>query len=302
MRLLVTGGTGFVGSAVVRDLLGAGHQVLGLARSSQSATKLRSLGADATLGSLEQPDRLAAAAGAVDGVIHLAFDNSDLARFAANGQVERTALDAVGDVLQHTGRPLVVTTGFASVAPGRVAAETDAASAGGPIGRGVEEAARALADRDVNVSVVRMPCVHGDGDRFTIPQIIAWAVSAGSVPYVGNGRNRWAAVAGIDAARVFRLAAERAKPGAVYHAVAEEGIPFIDIATVIGARLGLPVTSVPPDEAAQRLGAFASFLAADLPASSALTREWLGWTPIGPGLLADINRPEYYPDSPEDPS
>ncbi|WP_335979725.1 SDR family oxidoreductase [Streptomyces sp. CA2R106] len=298
MRVFVTGGTGFIGAALVRDLLAAGHDVLGLARSDASAARLAAAGATPHRGSLEDLDALRDAAARTDGVIHTAFDNSDLARFADNSRTEQAALEAIGGVLAGSGRPLAVTAGFAFLAPGTLATENDVRPPGAsPLGRTAEATAAALAASGVRTCVVRLPCVHGDGDRFTIPQFTAIAERTGVSAYVGDGLNRWAAVHNVDAARVYRLAFERAaeqgEPGARYHAVAEEGVPVKAIAEVIGRRLGIPVRSLPPEAAAQHFGAHVHFVQSDAPASSALTRERLGWHPQGPGLLADIARPNY---------
>lgn len=296
MRVFVTGGTGFIGSAVVRDLIGAGHSVVALARSAASAEALTVAGAEPHPGSLEDLDSLQAAAARTDGVIHTAFDNRSVLRFPRNSRIERAALSAIGDVLAGSGRPLVVAAGFAPViATGPVFTEDDVSSSGsGPVGRNVERTARRLAGAGVNASVVRLPCVHGDGDRFTIPRYIDIARRTGLSAYVGDGTNRLPAVHNVDAARVFRLALERGLPGVRYHAVAEEGVPFKDIAKVIGRRLGIPVVSLTPRAARRHFGFYAALAKGDAPASSALTREWLGWTPDGPSLLTDIDRPEYY--------
>ncbi|WP_353940555.1 SDR family oxidoreductase [Streptomyces sp. HUAS MG91] len=295
MRVFVTGGTGFIGSAVVADLLAAGHEVLGLARSAASARALDAAGATPHLGSLEDVESLRTAAARTDGVVHTAFDTADLARFVEAGRVERTALEALGDVLAGSGRPLVVTAGFAFLTPGSVATEeytsTDPAS---PVGRAAEPLARSMAESGVCTSVVRLPCVHGTGDRFTVPRYIDVARRTGVSAYVGDGLNRWSAVHHTDAARVYRLALEKAVPGARYHAVAEEGVPFKEVARTIGRRLGLPVVSTPPEEADAHFGIDSYFAQADIPASSALTRERLGWEPTGPTLLADLDRDGYY--------
>ncbi len=295
MRVFVTGATGFVGSAIVRDLIAAGHDVLGLARSDTAAATLAAAGADAHPGSLEDVDSLRAGAAAADGVIHTAFDNADLAKFAESAETERRAIEAFGSVLDGTGRPLVVTAGFAALAPGRLATEEDVRPAGvTATGRVSEATALALAERGVHASVVRLPCVHGDGDRFTVPAFIDIARRRGASAYVGDGLNRWSAVHSADAATLYRLALEANATGARYHAVAEEAVPFRDVAEVIGRRLAVPVVSKTPEEAREHFGALAPFAQGDGPASSALTRAWLGWRPTGPGLLADIDRPGYY--------
>jgi nucleoside-diphosphate-sugar epimerase len=295
MRVFVTGGSGFVGSAIVHDLVTAGHQVLALARSDASAAKLEAAGATPHRGSLEDLGSLQAAASETDGVIHTAFNNSDLTRFAENSRTERSALEAIGSVLAGRGRPLIITAGFVSLAPGTVATENDARPPGmSAAGRDAEETAMSLVEAGVCASVVRLPCVHGTGDRFTVPRYIDIARQTGISAYVGDGLNRWSAVHNVDAARVYRLALEKALAGARYHAVAEEGVPFKDVAEVIGRRLGLPVVSKTADDAAGHFGAYAFFAQSDIPASSALTRQRLGWQPQGPSLLTDIDRPGYY--------
>lgn len=296
MRVFVTGGSGFIGSAVVQDLIAAGHTVLALARSAASAAALEDAGAEPHPGSLEDLPSLREAASRTDGVIHTAFDNRSLLRFPRNSRIERAALRAIGDVIAGTGHPLVVAAGFASVvSTGPVFTEDDVSSSGsGPVGRNVERTARRLADAGVNASVVRLPCVHGDGDRFTVPRYIEIARRTGVSGYVGDGANRVPAVHNVDAARVFRLALERGLTGVRYHAVGEEGVPFKDIAEVIGRRLGVPVVSMSPRAARRHFGLYAALAGGDAPASSALTRDWLGWRPEGPSLLDDIDRPEYY--------
>lgn len=296
MRVFVTGGTGFIGTALVRDLIAAGHTVLGLARSEASAAALTAVGADAHRGSLEDLGALRAAATLTDGVIHTAFNNSSVLRFPWSSRIERSALRAIADVFAGSGKPLVVAGGFASVVrTGAAFTENDQSSRGsGPTGRNVDRTATRLAERGVNVSVVRLPCVHGTGDRFTVPRYIEIARRTGVSAYVGEGTNRWPAVHNVDAARVFRLAMEHGVAGARYHAVAEEGVPFKDVAEVIGRRLGLPVVGIPAKAARRHFGLYAAYAQGDGPAASVLTRERLGWHPEGPPLLADLDRPEYY--------
>lgn len=296
MRVLLTGGTGFVGSAVVRDLLDAGHSVRALARSESSAATLKTAGAEPVLGALEDLAALRAAADAADAVVHTAFDNSGPVRFLRSSRVERAALEAIGAELDWSERPLVAAGGFLPVvAQGPLLTEADAASPkAGPLGRNVERTIMGLADGGVNASVVRMPVVHGDGDRFTLPRFIEAARRRRRSSYVGDGLNRLPAVHRDDAARVFRLAIERGVPRSRYHAVAEEGVPYRGIAEVIGRRLGVPVVSLSPGAARRHFGVFAAYAAGDGPASSAVTRELLGWHPNGPELLADLDRPEYF--------
>ncbi|MDQ2739062.1 MAG: SDR family oxidoreductase [Actinomycetota bacterium] len=296
MRVFVTGGTGFIGAAVVRDLSEAGHTVLGLARSAASVALLQAAGAKPHQGSLEDLDGLRAAAAHSDAVIHTAFDNSNLVRFRKNSRVERSALQAIGDVLAGSDRPIVAAGGFAPVlAAGPVFTELDPASPNaGPLGRNVERTMMTLADRGVNASIVRLPCVHGDGDHFTIPRFIDIARKKRKSGYFGDGRNRLPAVHNIDAARVFRLAIERGVAASRYHAVAEEGVPYKDIAEIIARHLSVPAVSLSPLKGRMNFGLYTAYVKGDGPASSALTREQLGWAPQGPTLLADIDRPAYF--------
>lgn len=298
MRVFVTGATGFVGSAVVQELLAAGHQVLGLARSDAAEAALAALGVDVHRGSLEEPESFAAGAAACDGVVHTAF-NHDFSRFADNAAAEAKAVQAMGEALAGTGRPLIGTTGTGLLSPGRLGTEDDTGDgvAHPSPRKGMEDATVALAGRGVRSAIVRLPpSVHGDGDHGFVPWLIRIAREKGVSAYPGDGQNRWPAVHRLDAAKVYRLALEHGAAGARYHAVGEEGVPTRRIAEVIGRRLGLPVVSIPREEAPEHFGAFIGhFFALDLPASSAKTREQLGWRPTGPGLIEDIDREAYFP-------
>ncbi|MEQ6899023.1 SDR family oxidoreductase [Microbacterium sp. KR10-403] len=296
MRVFVTGGTGFIGAAVVRDLLAAGHTVTALARSASSADRLHAAGAEPVAGDLADTETIRDAAARADAVIHTAFDNGKALLFPLRSRVERRALRAVGAVFAGTDRPLIAAGGFAPViATGPLFVETDAASPkAGPAGRNVERTIMRLAGDGVNASIVRLPVVHGDGDHFTMPRFIALARKNGRSAYLGDGANRLPAVHNVDAARVFRLAAERAVAGSRYHAVAEEGVPARDIAEVIGHRLGVPTVSLSAREARRHFGLYTGYATGDGPASSTITRDVLGWMPQGPGLLEDLDRAEYF--------
>jgi len=294
MQVFVTGATGWVGSAVVKELIAAGHRVLGLARSDQGADALASTGALVHRGSLAELESLRSGARQSDAVIHAAF-NHDFSKFAENCAEDERAIEALGSVLEGSNRPLLVTSGVALLSPGRTATETDAPPANSPIPRKSEAATEALVTRGVTASSIRLaPSVHGHGDHGFVPILIGIARQTGVSAYIGDGLNRWPAVHRLDAARLYRLALERGAKGERFHAVAEEGVPFLEIAEVIGRRLNIPVVSKSPVEAAKHFGWFSMFAGIDAPASSARTRAELGWKPEQPGLIADVDDPAYF--------
>jgi nucleoside-diphosphate-sugar epimerase len=292
MRVFVTGATGFIGSAVVKELIAAGHQVLGLARSPEKATALLNTGAAVHRGSLEDLQDLTCAAAQCDGVIHLAF-NHDFSKFVANCEDDRRVILALGSTLAGSSRPLIVTSGtaIAKTAPGAPAKEDNAALSSQTNPRAAsEEAAAALAADGANVSVVRLPQVHDTARQGLVSYAIAMFRAQGVCTYVGDGENCWPAAHVLDVARLYRLAVERTEPSARYHAVAEEGVLFRHIVEAVGRRLQLPVTPIAPEAAETHFGWLSSFMTHSLPASSEQTRKKLGWEPAGPGLIADLDR------------
>ena len=293
MRIFVTGATGFIGSATVSELIEAGHQVLGLARSDKGAASLAAAGADVLRGSLEDLDSLRSGAANSNGVIHLAFIH-DFSNYAASAETDRRAIETLGAALAGSDRPLVITSGTLLLQrKGSLANENDEAVPNFP--RKSEDAAFALASQGVRVSVVRLPpSVHDDGDHGFVPSLFAIAREKGVSAYVGDGLNHWPAVHRLDAARLYRLAIEKGSTGSRYHGVADEGVVLRDIARVIGRHLNLPIVSKSPDEAAGHFGWMSHFVSIDCPASSVETQQQLGWRPTHPSLIADIGRRLYF--------
>ncbi|PRH08085.1 SDR family oxidoreductase [Burkholderia multivorans] len=290
MRVFVTGATGFVGLPTVRELIAAGHRVLGLARSDEGEKSLAAIGADVHRGSLEDTESLRAGAAAADAVLHLGFVH-DWSNFAQSCEIDRRAIEALGSVLAGSDRLLIVTAGTAGLAaPGRLATEDDDVPPDFPFPRVSEQTARAL--KGVRAAVVRLPQVHDTVRQGLLTYAVAVARENGVSAYVGEGRNRWAAAHISDVARLYRLALEKNEAGAKYHAVAEEGIPMRDIAEAIGRALKVPVASLSAEEAPAHFGWLAAFAGHDLVASSEKTRKVLGWNPTGPGLIADLERIE----------
>ena len=287
MRIFVTGASGFIGSAIVRELIAAGHQVLGLARSDAAARSVAAAGAEVHRGALEDLESLRRGAAASDAVIHTAFVH-DFSKYAESCQTDKVAIEALGDALVGTGRPLIVSTGVLGVTT-----EDDSPSDSLP--RKSEEAALSMTAKGVRAMVIRLPpSVHGDGDHGFIPMLIRTARDNGFAPYVGDGQNRWSAVHRLDAARLYRLALEKGQAGARFHGVAESGVPIEEIAKVIGRRLGVPAASKSSAEAAALLGFIGQVLAMNAESSSARTREILGWRPNEPGLIADLENGSYF--------
>ena len=292
MRVFVTGATGFIGSAIVPELLAAGHQVLGLTRGDAGAASLAGLGVDAHRGELSDLESLAAGARSCEGVIHTAFIH-DFSQFEANIETDRKAVSTLAEALAGSGNPLVIASGTMMVAHARPATEVDAPPS--PDAPRAASEAIVLAPRGVRGSVVRLaPTVHGAGDHGFVPRLVDTARAKDFAAYVGDGAQRWPAVHRLDAARLFRLALEKAEPGTRLHAAAEEGVPMREIAETIGAGLGVPVRSLTPEEAPDYFGFLARFVATDNPTSSAFTRSGLGWRPQEAGLLADMREAGYF--------
>jgi nucleoside-diphosphate-sugar epimerase len=304
MRVFVTGASGWIGAALVPELIDAGHQVTGLARSDDSAAALTAAGAGVQRGTIDDLPVLRSAAAASDAVVHLAFKH-DIAfsgGFEAAAQADRRAIETFGDALAGSDRPFVIASGTLGLAPGRVATERDGhGPASAEHGRGPQlrresaELTLALADRGVRSSVLRLPpTVHGDGDHGFMASIVGIARDQGVSGYLGDGSNRWPAVHRLDAAHLFRLAVEQAPAGSTLHAVADEGVPIRAIAEVIGRHLDVPVAAIPAGDAAAHFTWLAGFLGLDSPASAALTRELLGWQPTQPGLIEDLEKGHYF--------
>ncbi len=297
MRIFVTGATGFIGSAVVQELLTAGHQVLGLARSQAAMQKLAEAGAQAHPGELDDLESIAAGARECDGVVHLAFVH-DFSKFEENIAIDRRAAEAMIQAIEGTGKPFVLTSGTAMVAPGRVATENDIPADTGTGRAATAQYVLASAVRGVRASVVRLsPSVHGKGDGAFVPMLIDLARQKGFAAYIGEGTNRWPAVHRLDAAQLFRLAVEKAHSGTVWNGAAEEGIAMRDIAQAVGDGLHVPVRSLSATDAAEHFGWFAGFVGLDGATSSAITREKLGWHPVQVGLLEDLRSSGYFEGS-----
>jgi len=295
MRVFVTGATGFVGSAIVQELVQAGHSVIGLARSDAAAGSLATHGVEVQRGSLDDRDSLRRGAAAADGVIHTAFIH-DFSKFKENCEIDRRAIEAMAAVLEGTGKGMLVTSGTGITGRGKVAREDDPPLTPNPTPRAAsEEAADAAVARGARVAVVRLPQVHGAAGKCgLLSYFVEIARAKGVSAYVGDGRNRWPGVHRLDAAVLYRLALEKAVAGARYHAVADEGVPMRDMAAVVARHLNVPAESISPGDAAGHFGWFAHFAAADCPASSALTRERLGWMPTQIGMMEDIGREGYF--------
>ena len=291
MRVFLTGATGYVATAVAAELMANGHTVLGVARNDEGAAALTARGIEPHRGELADHTSLIAGAAACDGVIHTAFIH-DFSKFMENAEIERAAVEAMLASMEGSGKPFIATSGVAMLAQGRAATEQDRPA---PMGRGAtEEVVRTAAARGVRTGIVRLPpSTHGQGDRGFMPHLIDIAREKGAAAYVGEGANRWAGGRRADAAVLYRLALETGEAGATYHAIGDEGVPTRDIAATIGQRLGVPVVSKPAEEAGDHFGWIGMFFALEMSASSTWTQAALGWRPTPPGLLADIEGPNY---------
>jgi nucleoside-diphosphate-sugar epimerase len=293
MRIFVTGATGFIGSATVKELIAAGHEVIGLSRTAEKARALTDIGVEVVEGSTKDTALLSRTAARADGVIHLAFNHDDFTRFKQNCEEDRPVIAALAEGLGASGKPLIITSGtpIAQGPNGEIAREGNPIASSDHHPRAAtEEAGLAAVAKGVNVSVVRLPQVHDPRRQGLITPVIHMFRDRGACFYIGDGANRWPAAHHLDVARLYRLAVERAEPNAKYHAVAEEGVAIKPIVETIGERLGLPVKSIAAEEAPQYFGWMAMFAGLDMPASSEETRRVLGWQPVGPGLIADLDQ------------
>jgi nucleoside-diphosphate-sugar epimerase len=298
MRIFLTGATGFIGSAIIPELIHAGHQVLGLTRSDAGAKSLIAAGAEVHRGDLEDLESLRSGAAKSDGVIHTAFihdafTSNDFSKFAKNCEIDKRAIEALGSVLAGSDRPLIVSGGIGPLSPGRLVTEDIDPPANSPMPRVSEQAALAMVSQGVSASVVRLPQVHDPVKQGLVTYAVHMAREKGVSAYVGDGSQRWPAAHILDVARLYRLALEKHEAGGRYHAVAEEGVSMREIAEVIGRGLKVPVVSLSAEEAPAHFGWMAMFASLDMPASSAQTRERLGWNPTGPGLIADLEKMKY---------
>ena len=294
MRVFVTGATGFIGSAIVQELIEAGHQVLGLARSEASAKALTAAGAQVHRGDLNDLESLRIGASSADSVIHLGFIH-DFSEFDENCKIDKRAIEAMGEVLAATNRPLIVTGGLGGLsAPGQIATENDVPSPDFPFPRVSEQTAMALLAKGVSSAVMRLPQVHNTVKQGLVTYLITVAREKGVSAYVGDGQARWAAAHVLGVGRLYRLALEKHESGARYHAAAEEGVRLRDIAEAIGRGLKIPAVSISPEEAPAHFGWMSMFAAHGIMASSALTRKRLGWQPTGPRLIADLEQMRYF--------
>jgi nucleoside-diphosphate-sugar epimerase len=294
MRVFVTGAAGFIGTETTKELIANGHQVTGLARSEENVRTLKQLGAKVHRGSLQDLESLKSGARDADGVIHLAFIH-DFSKFAENGAIDKIAIEAMGDVLSGTNKPFIVTSGTGLIAPGVLITEEMRRDSSPHVPRVSEQAGLAYASRGVRAMTIRLPQVHGaDGKAGLITYLVELARQKGAAAYVGEGTERWAAAHRQDVSRLYRLALEKGTTDGIYHAVGEEGVPMRQVIEVIGRALNVPIVSIKKDEAGDYYGPLAMFAGLDMPASSALTQQRLGWTPAGIGLLADIAQPGYF--------